>query len=75
MQNSCLRSESAIKIVEAMIYKNIRVIDFSLNPLLSEKFYERLAELFGLYKFDLAVLKLEGNQMKDRNCDILTSKI
>lgn len=77
LSNSCLNADSAIKILQAMILKNIRVLDFSLNPALSERFYETLAGLFDEEhrKLDLAVLKLNSNKMRDKNCTILCSKI
>lgn len=58
-----------------MIKKNIKFLDLSENPLMSKKFYDRLAEILELHDFKIEKLFLEGNKMKDNYCQILCNQL
>lgn len=75
VKNCSLSGENAIRMLAAMRVKNIKCLDFSMNQQLNAKFYARLGEQFDHPRFRLRKLYLEGNNMKDKSCELLCDQL
>lgn len=65
LRNASLSNEAATQILNAMQYKNIKLLDFSWNRNIQEGFFEELGSLLHDPEFKLEALHLENMDVSE----------
>lgn len=68
IRSACISTHSALKLLQAVNFKNLLTIDFSHNPQISQEFYEEVNSAMAQPHVSVQNLIFEGNKMKDKNC-------